>query len=97
MPEVNLIATIAGPKDKLPAVAELLREYSRLVHAEPGNIRFELYEGSQGNALYVVERYASQEAFEAHLHTPENAEVNARIGEVLNGGGGVLQFLDPIG
>jgi len=44
----------------------------------------------------VVERYASEEAFEAHLADPANAEFNAKLTSILGGGGSTLQMLEPL-
>jgi quinol monooxygenase YgiN len=46
--------------------------------------------------MIVVERYVSAEAFAAHLADPANAEFNAKLGEILGGGGSTLQLLDPL-
>jgi len=96
MTQVNLIATIPTPPGTSQAVADLLVEYQAVVVAEPGNLRFELYRDPAGAAVIVVERYASAEAFEAHCSTEANAALNARLAEVLDGGGSVLQMLDAI-
>jgi quinol monooxygenase YgiN len=97
MSQIDLIATIEVGSDELPPAAALLQEYSDVVHAEPGNLRFETYVDRAGGAIVVVERYASSDAFEAHLASPENATFNARLTEILRGGGSTLLLLDPLG
>ena len=97
MAPIDLIATIEVRPEVLPAAAALLLEYGEIVGAEPGNLRFEAYRDRHSGSMVVVERYASSEAFEAHLANPANAEFNARLAGILGGGGSTLQFLDPLG
>ncbi len=97
MPQIDLIATIEVAPDKLPAASALLLAYGAQVRTEPGNLRFEAYRDQASGAMVVVERYADAAAFQAHLAHPANAEFNARLGEVLGGGGSTLQLLDVLG
>lgn len=97
MSQIDLIATIEVPPDVLPEAAALLLAYSEVVRGEPGNLRFETYQDRDTGAVVVVERYASAEAFEAHLTHPANAEFNTRLAELLDGGGSTLQLLAPLG
>ena len=68
-----------------------------MFEAEPGNLRFEAYRDRQSGSIVVVERYASPEAFEAHLANPANVEFNAKLARILGGGGSTLQMLDSLG
>jgi quinol monooxygenase YgiN len=96
MPQIDLIATIDVRPDVLPVAAALLLEYGDTVREESGNLRFEAFHDRDNGALVVVERYASQEAFEAHLAHPANAEFNAKLTAILGGGGSTLQMLEPL-
>ena len=96
MSQVNLIAAIPTTSEQLQKAAALLLDYQSVVRAEPGNLRFELYRAPDDSAIFVVERYASEEAFQAHLSHPANAELNANLAVVLAGGGSALQMLDTI-
>ena len=52
----------------------------------------------QGNgAMVVVERYVDADAFEAHLANPANGVFNAKLAQLLGGGGSSLQMLAPLG
>ncbi len=93
---IDLIATIEVRPEVLPAAARLLLEYGETVSAEPGNLRFEAYRDRESGSIVVVERYASADAFEAHLANPANAEFNAQLARILGGGGSTLQMLDPL-
>jgi len=97
MPQIDLIATIEVPEEVLHAAAALLLEYGDVVRTEPGNLRFEAYRDADTGAMVVVERYASDEAFEAHLAHPANAEFNGRLADLLGGAGSSLQLLEPLG
>jgi quinol monooxygenase YgiN len=94
---IDLIATIEVRPEVLPAAAALLLEYGEIVGAEPGNLRFEAYRDRDSGSIVVVERYASADAFEAHLANPANAEFNTKLAGILGGGGSTLQMLDPLG
>ena len=74
----------------------MLLEYGDAVRDEPGNLRFEASRDRDSGAMVVVERYASEEAFEAHLADPANAEFNAKLTAILGGGGSTLQMLEPL-
>ncbi len=97
MSEIDLIATIPVPADRLPAASALLLAYGEMVRAEPGNLRFEAYRDRDSGAMVVVERYRDQAAFDSHLTNPANAEFNGKLAEVLDGGGSSLQMLEPLG
>jgi quinol monooxygenase YgiN len=97
MPQIDLIATIPVPEDRLAAASALLLEYGELVRAEPGNLRFEAYLDRDSGAMVVVERYVDADAFDAHLTNPANAEFNGKLAVVLEGGGSSLQMLDLLG
>ena len=94
---IDLIATIEARPGVLPAAAALLLEYGETVCAEPGNLRFEAYRDRASGSMVIVERYASAEAFDAHLANPANAEFNIKLAGILGGGGSTLQMLDPLG
>lgn len=96
MAQVDLIATIDVPDATLSAVLELLAEYAVVVRAEPGNQRFEMYTDRDRPAVVIVERYRSEEAFQAHLDNPANATFNASLAGLLAGGGSTLQFLHAL-
>jgi quinol monooxygenase YgiN len=96
MPQIDLIATIEVRPDVLGVAAALLLEYGEAVRDEPGNLRFEAFRDRDCGAMVVVERYASEEAFEAHLADPANAEFNAKLTAILGGGGSTLQMLEPV-
>jgi quinol monooxygenase YgiN len=97
MSHIDLIATIEVPADRWEAASALLVAYGDVVRAEPGNLRFEAYRDRDRPAMLVIERYADATAFQAHLEHPANAEFNARLADVLGGGGSTLQLLEPLG
>ncbi len=97
MSAIDLIATIPVGSDTFATARDMLLAYGRLVSAEPGNERFEVYSDAAASALIVVERYSSQQAFDAHLADPANADFNGRLGALLDGGGSSLQLLDRFG
>lgn len=72
----------------------MLEEYGEVVRAEPGNQRFEVYtSAAEGRSVVVLERYASQAAFKAHLADPANAQFNDVLSELLGGVTSSLELL----
>lgn len=91
---VDLIATIDVVPEHLGEVLRMLQEYGRLVRAEPGNQRFEVYSSdAPGRSVVVLERYASQAAFDAHLADPANARFNQALADLTGGLASSLEVL----
>jgi quinol monooxygenase YgiN len=78
-------------------VAELVRELSELVHREPGNLVFAASQ-KRGNPaeFFVYEEYQDAEAFRAHASAEYGASFNARLADLVVGGGSQLTFLVPL-
>jgi quinol monooxygenase YgiN len=65
-------------------VADMMRELTELVRAEPGNLVFEPYiEEAQPNRYFVFEVYADDAAFEAHVGADYGARFNAELATVI--------------
>lgn len=94
--QIDLIAIIPALQEVIDAVQEHLLDYAPIVQAEPGNLRFEAYRDTTTSALVVIERYESEEAFDAHLRSPENAQFNQELQSLLNGKGSRLTMLRAI-
>jgi len=62
---VVVLAVITPAPGRLDEVRRVLLELVPKVHEEPGCERYALHERQDG-ALVMIERYASQQAFEAH-------------------------------
>ncbi|GIX04116.1 MAG: hypothetical protein KatS3mg113_1122 [Planctomycetaceae bacterium] len=62
----NIWLTVKNPDD-VAEIRELLGEQARLSRQEPGCERFEVYQSqSDPRVFLLVERWASQEALDAH-------------------------------
>ena len=65
-------------------VADMMRELTELVRAEPGNLVFEPYiEEAQPNRYFVFEVYADDAAFEAHIGADYGARFNAELAALI--------------
>lgn len=92
---VDLIATIDVSPGQHGEVLRMLQEYGEQVRAEPGNLRFEVYSSdAPGRSVVVLERYASQDAFDAHLRDPANARFNEALARLTGGAASSLELLE---
>lgn len=92
-----LIAEVTALPQAVERVRDLLCDYGRTVRQEPGNRVFACHQVEGRPEKFVVyEVYADQAAFEAHLSAPENAELNGKLGRLVEGAGSVLTFLEPV-
>ena len=75
-------------------VAEMMRELTELVRAEPGNLIFDPYtEEAQPNRYFVFEAYVDEAAFEAHIGADYGARFNAELAELIEEDGSQLTWL----
>ena len=64
---VVLAVTWVAREGESDAVAELLRRMAPLSRAEPGCLQYEVHrDRDEPNTFFLFERYADQEAFDAH-------------------------------
>jgi len=92
---INLVATFRAKAEAIDTVRDMIVAYGHVVRSEPGNIFFEIYTDVTDDAAFVIiERYENRQAFEAHLAGPEGAPFNAALGELIEGDGSELQFLN---
>ena len=75
-------------------VRQLVREFTEVVRAEPGNLSFTAHILESDPASYFVyEVYRDEEAFAAHLAAPAGAEFNAQLAPLVIDGGSRLTML----
>lgn len=98
MPQAKiLIAEVTALPGMAERVRDLLRNYGDVVRQEPGNRTFTVYQvENRPERFLVFEIYNDDAAFKAHLSAPENAEVNRKLGQLIEGGGSGLTFLMPV-
>lgn len=93
MNPVELIATIPVRLGCAEEVLRLLVAYGEHVRSAAGTKRFEVFtDRDDPLTLVVIERYVDETAFQAHLDDPANADFNAAIAP-LTQGGSALRFL----
>lgn len=81
---IDLIARFTVRAGSAGAVTALLTEYAAVVRSERGNLLFEPHrEVDRPEVFVVVEKYRNQDAFQAHLDDPANAEFNGMLSEHL--------------
>ena len=78
-------------------VAEMMRELTELVRAEPGNLVFDPYtEEANPNRYFVFEVYADDAAFEAHMSADYGARFNAELTTLIVEDASQLTWLRPL-
>lgn len=94
MSAVILYAEFTARHGQEQAVADLIAGLAQDVHAEPGNEEFTVYrEHDEPRRFFVLERYADEAAFQAHLSAPYGAVFNAALGPLIEEDGSRLTFL----
>jgi quinol monooxygenase YgiN len=75
-------------------VAELVRDLTDRVRAEPGNLVFNPHTlVDEPRRWFVYELYRDEEAFREHLAAEYGATFNAALAPLVEGGGSRLTFL----
>lgn len=93
---VDLIARFQCRRGEREATASLIAAYAEVVRRTAGTLRFEVYtDAAQPESFIVVERYADQAAFEAHVSDPENARFNGLLTPLITSPTSQLTFLTP--
>jgi quinol monooxygenase YgiN len=96
-PRRILYAEFTATPGKEAEVAELVRGLSALVRQEPGNLVFAASQKRNNPAeFFVYEEYQDAEAFTSHASAEYGASFNAKLAELVVGGGSVLTFLAPL-
>ncbi|MGW1560011.1 putative quinol monooxygenase [Streptomyces sp. NPDC002144] len=94
----TLFAEFTAREGAEDEVAGLLREYTRKVRQEDGNLAFEAYtKASDPRAFWIFEVYQDEDAFQAHLKAPYGAPFNTALAPLIEEDASVLTFLDPLG
>jgi quinol monooxygenase YgiN len=78
-----LIAVIKPRMDHADVVAERLRLMRDATREEPGNDFMELVVGEEPDIWLMLEKFASREAWEAHMTLPHVTEGNAFLADKL--------------
>ena len=96
MAAVVLYAEFTAKPGQEARVDELISGLTDNVRAEPGNQEFTVYrERDEPRRFFVFERYADEEAFQAHIGADYGAVFNAALGDLIEEGGSQLTFLVP--
>lgn len=81
---IAIFATIQPRPEHRDAVEKALREMVRHTRAEPGNLRYDLFQREgEGLAFELFELYADDAAVEAHRQSPHYQAYRAATGDWL--------------
>ena len=77
-------------------VSELVRDLTRRVRDEPGNLAFEPFTlQAQPRRWFVYEVYRDEAAFQAHISAEYGARFNSALGPLIEEDGSQLTWLSP--
>ena len=95
MQPLYLIAEIVPRPDRLDEARSAFTELVAATLAEPGCELYDLVQSPEDPATWLMlEKWASREAWDAHMRTEHVIAHNARAGDFLVGPA-VLRFYDP--
>lgn len=95
---IDLIARFECREGERDAVHTLVSNYAAKVRDDPGAVRFEIYtERGEPNRFVVIERYADDSSFQAHLSDPANLTFNRLLAPHIATPDSTLTFLDRVG
>lgn len=78
-------------------VAEMMRELTDHVRAEPGNVLFYPYTlKERPNEYFVFEIYRDAAAFEEHINADYGRKFNEELTDLIEGDGSTLTWLEPV-
>ncbi|MBB6251043.1 putative quinol monooxygenase [Nitrospirillum iridis] len=81
---ISLFATITPKAEAVDKVGELLRGLTGPSRAEPGNLRYDLFRGTDSPVrFHLFELYADQAAIDAHRASPHYTAFRAALGDLL--------------
>ena len=92
---VSVFASFRPRRGSEEALRILLRWMGKHTRAEPGCVRYDLYEERDGGAVHLFERYRDQDALEAHRASDHYVEYRRQVADLLEQPIGVV-VLDPI-
>lgn len=77
-------------------VAEMMRDLTRQVRLEPGNLLFSSYTKlERPNEYFVFEIYRDAEAFRSHISADHSRRFNAELAALIEGQASTLTSLQP--
>lgn len=82
---VIVVATISPKSGQEDEVKGILFEAIPKFHAEPGCETYALHDAPTGTDLTIIERWASQEAFDAHCQTVDFLELTTALTPLVAG------------
>lgn len=83
MPEIRLIARLVANPEKIDELRRAAQAMLKPTHEEPGNIFYELYEGTEGGRFFFNELWIDQDAFDKHLASPHFKKFEASLQGLL--------------
>jgi quinol monooxygenase YgiN len=82
---IHVIATLQAQSGQSEPFAAALRQLTEAARSAPGNLRFELYQGTDPGSFVCVETWQDAAAADAHLASPYVARALATLGPLLAG------------
>ncbi|QCE35733.1 antibiotic biosynthesis monooxygenase [Acetobacteraceae bacterium] len=78
-------------------LSKLLADLAKKVRAEPGNIRYYVYQAQDnGTIFYIEESYKNEKAFHDHMETEHGKSFDQAITRLVIGGKSKVIFLKDV-
>ncbi|TQS73613.1 antibiotic biosynthesis monooxygenase [Rhodobacteraceae bacterium] len=90
---VARIVPVKGAEDRLHPMVEAL---AKDVRAEPGNLRFEVYQEGDSATYLILEEYRDDQAVKEHMASAHTRAFNAALIELAEGGASVVTDLRAV-
>lgn len=88
---VHVIATLHSQNGQAERFAAALRQLAEAARSAPGNLRFELYQGTDPNLFVTVETWQDAAAADGHMGSAHVARTLEAIGPLLAGPPAILR------
>ena len=86
MEGVHAVASIPVGSGHVDSARSLLAQLAKNARQEEGNLQFDVCESASVPGTFIaIERWATQEAFDAHLQSPSLGAVMGELGPLLTG------------
>lgn len=89
---VHVVATLQSQNGQAEALAAALRHLAEAARSAPGNLRFEVHQGTDRNHFVTLETWQDTAAADGHMGSPYVARTLEIIGPLLAGPPAIVRY-----